>query len=138
MIVAPAAPEHRERWLALRAALWGEEAGDPADLPKGDGNFVALEDGRVIGFAEAAVRHDYVNGCDTSPVLFLEGLFVDPGHRRQGVAAALVAAVADWGRAQGCSEFASDAEVDNGDSHAMHRALGFEETERVVYFRRGL
>lgn len=138
MIVTPAAPEHRERWLALRAALWGEEAGDPADLPKGDGNFVALADDRVIGFAEAAVRQDYVNGCDGSPVLFLEGLFVDPGHRRRGVARALIAAVADWGRARGCSEFASDAELDNTDSHAMHRALGFVETERVVYFRREL
>ncbi|MDR6144844.1 aminoglycoside 6'-N-acetyltransferase I [Sphingomonas sp. SORGH_AS870] len=138
MIVAPAAPEHREGWLALRAALWGEEAGDPADLPEDDGNFVALLDGRVIGFAEAAVRRDYVNGCDGSPVLFLEGLYVDPGHRRQGVAGALVAAVADWGRAQGCAEFASDAELANIDSHAMHRALGFVETERVVYFRREL
>ncbi|WP_440978629.1 aminoglycoside 6'-N-acetyltransferase [Sphingomonas pseudosanguinis] len=138
MIVTPPAPEHREGWLALRAALWGEEAGDPADLPEGDGNFVALADDRVIGFAEAAVRRDYVNGCDGSPVLFLEGVFVDPGHRRQGVAGALVAAVANWGRAQGCSEFASDAELDNTDSHAMHRALGFEETERVVYFRREL
>jgi len=138
MIVAPAAPEHREGWLGLRAALWGKEAGDPADLSEGDGNFVALEDGRVIGFAEAAVRHDYVNGCDTSPVLFLEGLFVDPDHRRQGVAGALIAAVADWGRARGCTEFASDAEIDNVDSHALHRALGFAETERVVCFRREL
>ncbi|MFN3774293.1 aminoglycoside 6'-N-acetyltransferase [Sphingomonas parapaucimobilis] len=134
-MVTPAAPEHRERWLALRAALWGNEADE---LPSGDGNFVALVDDRVIGFAEAAVRHDYVNGCDTSPVLFLEGLFVDPDHRRRGVAGALVAAVADWGRAQGCLEFASDAEIDNLDSHAMHRALGFVETERVVYFRREL
>lgn len=138
MIVTPPAPEHREGWLALRAALWGEEAGDPADLPEGDGNFVALADDRVIGFAEAAVRQDYVNGCDGSPVLFLEGVFVDPGHRRRGVARALIAAVADWGRARGCSEFASDAELDNTDSHAMHRALGFVETERVVYFRREL
>lgn len=138
MIVTPAAPEHREGWLALRAALWGDEAGDPADLPEGGGNFVALAEGRVIGFAEAAIRQDYVNGCDSSPVLFLEGLFVDPGHRRRGVAAALVAAVADWGRALGCSEFASDAEIDNLDSHAMHLALGFAETERVVYFRREL
>ncbi len=138
MIVTPAAPEHRERWLALRAALWGDEAGDPADRPEDDGHFVALVDGRVVGFAEAAIRHDYVNGCDTSPVAFLEGLFVDPEYRNRGAARALVAAVADWGRAQGCSEFASDAEIDNVDSLAMHRALGFDETERVVYFRRDL
>jgi aminoglycoside 6'-N-acetyltransferase I len=135
MIVTPAAPEHREGWLALRVALWGADA---ADLPEGDGNFVAVADGGVIGFAEAAVRHDYVNGCDGSPVLFLEGVFIDPEHRRQGVAGALVSAVADWGRAQGCAEFASDAEIDNVDSHAMHQALGFAETERVVYFRREL
>lgn len=135
MIVTPAAPEHREGWLALRVALWGAEA---TDLPQGDGNFLALSNGGVIGFAESAVRRDYVNGCDSSPVLFLEGLFVDPAWRRQGVAGAMVAAVAEWGRAQGCTEFASDAEIDNIDSHAMHQALGFAETERVVYFRREL
>jgi aminoglycoside 6'-N-acetyltransferase I len=43
-----------------------------------------------------------------------------------------------WGRTQGCSEFASDALLENSDSHSMHRALGFEETERVVYFRKSL
>ena len=32
----------------------------------------------ALGFAEAAIRHDYVNGCDTSPVLFLEGIYVVP------------------------------------------------------------
>lgn len=141
MIVTPAAPEHSQGWLALRAMLWGEDAGDPAEIAERlaqGGGFVALENAQVIGFAEAAIRHDYVNGCDTSPVLFLEGLCVDPAHRRQGVAGALVAAVADWGRAQGCTEFASDAELDNIGSHAMHRALGFVETERVVYFRRML
>lgn len=141
MIVAPATPEHSQGWLALRAMLWGKDAGDPAEiagrLAEG-GGFVALEDGRVIGFAESAIRHDYVNGCDTSPVLFLEGLCVDPAHRRRGVARALVAAVTQWGRGLGCTEFASDAELDNRQSHAMHRALGFVETERVVYFRRAL
>lgn len=33
---------------------------------------------------------------------------------------------------------ASDALLDNAGSHAFHEAVGFEETERVVYFRKSL
>ena len=89
----------------------------------------------IIGFAELMVRSDHVNGCETSPVAFLEGIYVDPAYRRQGVARALVDAAKQWGRERGCAEFASDALIDNHASHAFHRAIGFEETERVVYFR---
>jgi aminoglycoside 6'-N-acetyltransferase I len=71
-------------------------------------------------------------------VVFLEGIFVAPDHRKRGVAAALVEAVADWGRAKGCTEFASDALIDNLDSHAFHRAIGFAEQERVVCFSKPL
>jgi aminoglycoside 6'-N-acetyltransferase I len=141
VIVTPATPAYLDGWLALRMALWGEEEGDPeavADLLAGGGAFLARDGDRVIGFAEAAIRRDYVNGCDTSPILFLEGLCTAPDYRRRGVARALVATVAEWGRAQGCTEFASDAELDNVQSHAMHHALGFVETERVVYFRQPL
>jgi aminoglycoside 6'-N-acetyltransferase I len=79
-----------------------------------------------------------VNGCETSPVAFLEGIYVEPWARRQGVAKELVAEVERWAFARGCQEFASDALLDDTDSHGMHVALGFEETERVVYFRKGL
>jgi aminoglycoside 6'-N-acetyltransferase I len=92
--------------------------------------------GEALGFAEAAIRHDYVNGCDTSPVLFLEGVFVVPGMRRQGIAKALFASIEQWGASHGCAEFASDTAIDNLDSQALHRVLGFNETERVVFFRK--
>ena len=94
--------------------------------------------GQPIGFAEAAIRTDYVNGTDTFPVAFLEGLYVVPQARRQGVAAALFAAVERWARGFGCRELASDALLDNEPGHLVHRALVFEETERVVYFRKTL
>lgn len=84
------------------------------------------------------MRHDYVNGCDGSPVGFVEGLYVDPGHRRRGVAIALIAAVERWAGGRGLAELASDAEIDNRASHALHRAAGFAETERVVYFSKSL
>ena len=92
----------------------------------------------LLGFAEVAVRTDFVNGCEHRPALFLEGIFVRPGHRGRGVARTLCDAAADWGREQGCREFASDVYVDDHDSLAAHRGLGFEETERVVYFRKAL
>ena len=101
-------------------------------------DFLADAGGSAVGLAEAELRTDYVNGTTTRPVAFLEGLYVLPQERRKGVARALVAAVAQWGREQGCTELASDALADDRTSHAMHRALGFQETERVVFFRRSL
>lgn len=98
--------------------------------------FLALDAmGMVMGLAEAAVRRDYVNGCDTSPVAFLEGIFVDSAVRRSGCAQALVNAVIQWGRERGCTELASDADIANQASHEFHQAVGFAETERVSYFR---
>ena len=145
--IAPASPDDADAWLDLRLALWPGErreefAADIATLLADPGdtlNLIAHADtGEAIGFAEADLRRDYVEGCSTSPVAFLEGIYVAPEHRRQGVAAALIRAVEDWGRQNGCSEFASDAVIDNLDSQAMHRAIGFVETARVVYFRKEL
>jgi aminoglycoside 6'-N-acetyltransferase I len=148
MLIEPAEERHLAAWAEMRADLWpdGSEADQLLDLktsyladnPDLKAFIATDEEGKVAGFAEAAVRHDYVNGCDTSPVLFLEGLYVRPEARRQGVAGRLVKRAADWGREQGCREFASDALLDNIGSHSLHAALGFEETERVVYFRKEL
>ena len=137
--------DDEDAWAGLRHALWPDAA--PGVLRKEVRGLrlradavclVACDGAAIIGFAEAVIRHDYVNGCETSPVAFLEGLYVVEAWRRRGVARALVQRVADWARTQGLSELASDALLDNVRSHAMHRALGFAETERVVCFRRGL
>lgn len=135
----------RDDWCTMREALWpqpvGANAADIATmLNRPDlAAFIARDEAdRPLGFAEAAIRRDYVNGCKTSPVGFLEGIFVLPEARRQGVAGLLVAAVGDWVRDQGCSELASDAAISNIASHRMHEALGFAETQRVVFFRRAL
>lgn len=91
-----------------------------------------------IGFIEGSIRNDYVNGTETSPVGFVEGVFVIPSMRRKGVARQLFAAIGDWARARGCLELASDALLENEASQRAHRALGFRETERVVYFAKPL
>ena len=134
-------------WGALRLALWPDEGShwDPEDVRDALGcerpaaAFLACDpDGAVIGFAEATLRRDYVNGTVTSPVGFLEGWYVAPSWRGRGVGRALVRAVEDWTREQGCRELGSDALLDNAPSHAAHAGCGFEETERVVYFRKPL
>lgn len=146
--VAPMTAADAEAWVAMREALWpsgGDHGAHEEDValllaqPGDTVNLIARDDsGAPAGFAEASLRHDYVNGCDTSPVAFLEGIYVAPTRRRQGVARALVAAVQAWALAQGCTELASDAALDNLGSHTMHNALGFTETQRVVYFRKAL
>jgi len=143
-IRAPAGSDDRA-WLGLRCALWPEVSAEQhlsemADV-LGRSDYVRLAvtaSGTAVGFVEASKRVDYVNGTSSSPVGFLEGLYVSPTFRRQGVARALVDAVAVWALHEGCSELASDSLLDNQVAHAAHRALGFEETERVVYFRRSL
>lgn len=101
--------------------------------------FVARnEAGEEMGFAEVSVRNDYVNGCHHRPALFLEGLYTRPRFRGKGVARQICSAAEQWGLSQGCLEFASDVYLDDADSLAAHAGLGFEETERVVYFRKKL
>jgi aminoglycoside 6'-N-acetyltransferase I len=148
MHVVPATAAHVAPWAELRAELWPDD--DAADhqeeiediLATSDPRltaFVALDDGgALLGFAEASLRHDYVEGCDTSPVAYLEGICVRSEARQGGVARALADAVADWGRAHGCTEYASDAIVEDDESHRFHAAIGFAEVERVVCFRKEL
>jgi len=134
-------------WSSLRAALWPEAAGTEHALeirqllqrPDRMHAVLAVDaGGAVVGFAEAGLRIDPVNGTHGSPVGFLEGIYVLPGSRRQGIGRALVDAVERWTLSLGCFELASDALLDNRAGHAAHIAYGFEETERVVYFSKRL
>jgi len=133
-----------QRWTECRAELWPETAAvehhnEVAHLLRAANPFVAmlaLVSDKVVGFAEVLLRRDPVNGCETSPVAFLEGIWIAPSYRRRGVARLLIAAAEEWARELGCAEFASDALIDNIASRAFHTASGFVETERVVYFRK--
>jgi aminoglycoside 6'-N-acetyltransferase I len=90
-------------------------------------------DGRLLGFTELSIR-PYAEGCRTHRVAYLEGWYVCPEARRQGVGKALVAASEEWGRSQGCTEFASDTQPDNEISSSAHRALGFTDLGLVRCF----
>lgn len=100
--------------------------------------FLAFRDGDAAGFAQCQLRHDYVEGTETSPVGYLEGIYVTPPHRGTGIARQLLAACEDWARDQGCREFASDCEQDNIQSLRFHLGVGFQEANRIICFTKQL
>lgn len=100
--------------------------------------FLLYAKGQPVAFAQCQLRHDYVEGTETSPVGYLEGIYVDDTCRGKGYAKMLLCACEDWARDMGCSEFASDCELDNTGSLAFHLAMGFEEANRVICFAKKL
>jgi len=95
------------------------------------------DDGTALGFVELSIR-PYAEGCETDRVAYLEGWYVVPAARRRGVGRRMVEAAEAWAARQGCTEFASDALIDNEVSVAAHAALGFEEVEQITCFRKDL
>ena len=92
----------------------------------------------LAGFAQCQLRRDYVEGTSSSPVGYLEGIYVDEARRRRGHARELLRACEAWAKERGCTEFASDCELDNAASLAFHLHAGFEEANRLICFAKRL
>ena len=100
--------------------------------------FLKYANNLPVGFAQCGLRTDYVEGTESSPVGYLEGIFVKEDFRNNGYAKEMLSACEAWAKSMGCTEFASDCELDNEESISFHKSLGFEETNRVVCFRKDL
>ena len=151
----PEAPEAQSSWdnpaqaseadvsavAELACKLWPDH--DPADMQAEYESLLAREDAAVFlfrdrdeaaGFAQCQLRRDYVEGTETSPVGYLEGIYVRENARGKCIARKLLSACEQWAKAQGCTEFASDCELDNTVSQKFHQAVGFEEANRIVAY----
>ena len=149
MDIRPVTRADRDEWARMREALytdppvveidaWLDTRDAGGTRPVGVAVLVADRgDGSLAGFVEIGSRN-YAEGCDGSPVAYLEGWYVDPDARRKGLGRRLQCAAEDWGRSNGFSEMASDAELHNDASLETHLSLGFEEVERQVCFRKCL
>ncbi len=98
--------------------------------------FIKYLDSKPVGFAQCGLRTDYVEGTNTSPVGYLEGVFVKADYRNKGYAKELLDACEKWAKDKGCTEFASDCELNNSGSLKFHMAMGFEEANRIICFRK--
>ena len=136
----------REAWARLRAALWPDcppeehqqEMEAILQNPEQEAVFVSAgPQGRLQGFVEVSIK-PYAIRCETQPVGYLEGWYVEPEMRKKGVGKALVVAVEKWARSRGCREMASDTQVENEGSQRAHARLGYAEVERLVHFKKDL
>lgn len=140
MMIRQAAMQDLESVTDLALALWPDHdrtalRDEMAALLK-DTNaaLFLLTEGKAIGFAQCQLRNDYVEGTSSSPVGYLEGIYVAPECRRKGGARALLAACEAWARGKGCTEFAGDCELTNTQSQAFHQSMGFCEANRIVCY----
>ena len=146
MIVRPVEKADWQEWLRMRRLLWPltslveHEDEMSAYFMRGEGflSWVAEKsDKRLIGFLEARIR-EVTEDCDTRNVGYVEGWYVEPDFRRTGVGRLLVSHAAQWARAKGCKEMGYDCELENEISLKAHLGLGFEETSRLIHFRKRL
>ena len=100
--------------------------------------FIKYVDSEPVGFAECQLRYDYVEGTDSSPVGYLEGIFVKEEFRHRGFAKEILTECEKWTKEKGCTEFASDCELDKEDSLHFHMAMGFIEAGRIICFKKEL
>lgn len=131
--------------VCLALELWpghtaGELSAEFAEIlaKKDAAFFLAYDNGKPIGFAQCQLRRDYVEGTQSSPVGYLEGIFVSEPHRKRGIARELLAACECWAKEKGCAEFASDCELNNTESLRFHLSMGFEEANRIICFTKKL
>ena len=145
MPIRPVEPTDHAEWLRMRLHLWGgaaEEHTHDIDAyfatPQRGVTFVVESAGEgLCGFIEVSLR-DYAEECQTSPVAYIEGWYVDADSRRHRLGTHLVQAAEAWARHQGLKEIASDTQIENAVSIQAHRVLGYEEVERIVCFRKAL
>ena len=137
--------EDASRLAELFGIVWPERS--TQELTEIVAEYVGSDDSAVFyecvggmpaGAALCALRCDYVEGCETSPVGYLEGVAVREDCRGRGIARALVAECEQWAREKGCTEFASDCELTNSASLRFHLAVGFREENRIICFKKAL
>lgn len=143
--ISPVARGQFDEWLRLREAVYSELPRDfhlrEMEIYFQDNSKACLlacdERGQACGMIELALRN-IVDGCLTSPVGFVEGIVVDHDRRGQGLGRWLLEHGEQWFRARGCREIATDAELDHEASQRFHLHMGFQETYRIVEYRKDL
>ena len=137
MIVAVTKQNEME-WAKLNVGLWPdhtiESRLEERTVGHFDHEFLYYAENQAVGFLSLALRHDYVEGTCSSPVGYIEGIYVKPDFRNKGIAKEFIGFAKKWSIEKGCSELASDCELSNNASRIFHNKIGFKEANTIVCF----
>ena len=97
--------------------------------------FIYLIDNKAVGLLTCSIKREYVAGCNTNKVAYLEGLYVLPEYRRQKIGSKLLDHFKLWAKNKGCKEMASDIEIENDISLQFHKKNGFEVVETTIHLK---
>lgn len=100
--------------------------------------YIDYENNIPVAFIQVSLRYEYVEGVNSSPVAYLEGIFVKGEHRKKNIAQQLITKCEDWAKEKGCKEMASDCEFENEISYKFHLKTGFKEANRIICFTKQL
>jgi aminoglycoside 6'-N-acetyltransferase I len=140
--IIEAKEEHLEDFLEMASALWEEDySGDELrkifqEIFYSQKNKILLYffDKNPAGFIYLSIRNDYVEGSNSSPTGYVEGIYVKPEYRKMGIARKLFAEGEKWIKENGCKQIGSDAYINNNLSYDFHTSVGFKEAGKLVAF----
>jgi aminoglycoside 6'-N-acetyltransferase I len=75
--------------------------------------FIAYNDNIAVGVAQCGLRKDYVEGTGSTPVGYLEGIYVIEEFHNKGVATMLCKECEAWALTIGCKEFGKYERIQN-------------------------
>ena len=133
------------QWMELASLFWPKHTQEKLQKEfqrilgsTTEESFLYQDNGSAVAFINVAIRNDYVEGSNTSPVGYLEGIYVKDEYRNKGIAQQLFKEAEQWLREKGVTEIGSDAMTSNTASKKLHEKLGFTEGETLIHFLKKL
>ncbi|MDD5639297.1 MAG: GNAT family N-acetyltransferase [Candidatus Pacebacteria bacterium] len=96
--------------------------------------YICKDKEKLVGFIKLSLRNDYVEGSNSSPVGYVEGIYIDPNYRGLGLGRKLFKFGEKWSFERGCNEYAADSNFPEKESQKILSRIGFKEVNRIICY----
>ena len=96
--------------------------------------YVAKQNGRILGWAQASIR----SAIETGEFVEITGLVVDESVRGKGIGKSLVIKIEEWSKKLGYDFLRVRTNIIRTETHLFYRGIGFEEKKKQTVFQKKL